>query len=429
MKYLLIENKGEIDVNAFVLMGGSTKREETDKIGFFGSGNKYAIACFIRHNIPFKIFSGNSEIVVTTKPVYLKESKFEQILINSKETSLTTAMGPKWEPWMAVREVVSNSMDEEGYNIITETEDINAVEGKTRIYIAHTPEILEIIRNWDTYFSFDRTDVLWENKEGRILENNTPDHLVMYRRGIRCYNLEVKSLFQYDLKDFAINESRIIESRYEADQLIVRFLANCKSTTVIRTILSRAYMEDTYEKHLAWYYGVSRFDPHWREVIGDATLIVGELSGWFEEEQRKSPCYIIPNEMAKILKSSFPELHIYGYDPEDESSVFKDVETTSKMEFLLKEADKFFEETKYEVKFPIEVVNFINNASVLGRAKNNTIYLSERLFTMGKRELISTIIEENEHLKTGFKDKTRELQTHLINLFISEKEERFAYFC
>jgi hypothetical protein len=33
-QFLLIENKGQIDVNALTLMGGSTKRDSTTMIGF-----------------------------------------------------------------------------------------------------------------------------------------------------------------------------------------------------------------------------------------------------------------------------------------------------------------------------------------------------------------------------------------------------------
>lgn len=34
-KWLLIENKGEMDINALILMGGSTKRDSGTAIGFF----------------------------------------------------------------------------------------------------------------------------------------------------------------------------------------------------------------------------------------------------------------------------------------------------------------------------------------------------------------------------------------------------------
>ena len=61
MKYLKIVNKGEIYEKAFTLIGASTKRGDDSKIGFFGSGLKYAMAVLLRNEIHFK--TGNSTTV------------------------------------------------------------------------------------------------------------------------------------------------------------------------------------------------------------------------------------------------------------------------------------------------------------------------------------------------------------------------------
>ena len=60
--YLKISNKGNIDINAFRLMGASTKRG-SDKIGFFGSGLKYGISTLLREGIGLRVFSGIEEII------------------------------------------------------------------------------------------------------------------------------------------------------------------------------------------------------------------------------------------------------------------------------------------------------------------------------------------------------------------------------
>ena len=49
MKYLIITNKGEIEPQALHLVGASTKRGDSSKIGQFGSGNKYALAYLLRN--------------------------------------------------------------------------------------------------------------------------------------------------------------------------------------------------------------------------------------------------------------------------------------------------------------------------------------------------------------------------------------------
>ena len=68
MKYLKISNKTEIDVRAFSLLGACTKRGDNTKIGYFGSGLKYAIATLVRMKIPFEVYSGLNKITIETKP-------------------------------------------------------------------------------------------------------------------------------------------------------------------------------------------------------------------------------------------------------------------------------------------------------------------------------------------------------------------------
>ena len=158
MKHLLIENKGELDISSLVLLGASTKRNDSDKIGFFGSGNKYAIATLIRHAIKFYIFSGDKKIEIATEDVNFRDMTFKRIHIDGQPTSLTTDMGPLWEPWMAIREWVSNSIDEGAYNVITDTDSVSGREGYTRFYVEHDPSIKEMLDNWNSYFTFDREE-------------------------------------------------------------------------------------------------------------------------------------------------------------------------------------------------------------------------------------------------------------------------------
>lgn len=83
---LQIRNKGEIPVEAFTLLGASTKREDESKIGFFGSGLKYAMARLLRTEKEFRIFSGTEEVVITTEQATLKDQTFERILVNGQQT-------------------------------------------------------------------------------------------------------------------------------------------------------------------------------------------------------------------------------------------------------------------------------------------------------------------------------------------------------
>ena len=430
MNYIMIENKGELDISSLILLGASTKRDDESKIGFFGSGNKYAIATLIKKKVEFHIFSGEKEIVVTTEQLTFRGKTFERILIDSQQTSLTTDMGPQWEEWMAVREWVSNSLDEGHSNIINTISSISGREGYTRFFIAHTSEIEEVIENWNSYFNFDRDDIKAEHLGDKIFsQTNIDDRLTLYRKGIRVHDSPgFVSLYHYDLGAFIINESRLIESTYMAGIHVLRFLNKITEVSILVNILKNAFIKRTWEANFSWRNGQSdKFSDTWRKAIADKVLIIDNVSGYFTDVMVSKPYYIVSIEFAYQVRRSFPDVIIYGMSDDGEELAFKKVEATKKIDFLLKECISFLEETEYAINYDIELVSF-EKSEVLGRAYSNKILLSDKLFELGKKEIVSTIIEECEHLKTGYNDCTRAFQNHLFRLFLSEKEERFGHF-
>ena len=429
MNHIMIENKGELDVSSLILLGASTKREDDSKIGFFGSGNKYAIATLIRMGVGFRIFSGNNEVVITTNDINFRGRTFKQILIDGQQTSLTTDMGPQWEEWMALREWVSNSLDEGQSNIVTDADNIAGKDGYTRFFIEHSPGIKVVIDNWNEYFTFDRDDTKLENKLGKLFpQTNIDETMVLFRKGIRVYRADgTQSLYQYDLKSFTINESRIIDSLYSAGCRMLDFINMIDDVSVLKNILRKAFVGDYFESRLSWKWGVAKLSEHWRTAIDDYVIVVESLSGYFEDLLRSKNHYLVSAEMAYQIKHSFPDVQVYGINDEGAQIAHKKVEATKKMEFLLKECVTFLQETEYNLSNDIELVEF-DRTDVLGLAEGGKILLSPKLFEMGKKEIVRTIVEEQEHLRSGLKDCTRAFQNHWINLFISEKEERFGHF-
>jgi hypothetical protein len=430
MKHLLIENKGELDISSLILLGASTKRDSNNMIGFFGSGNKYAIATLIKHGIKFAIYSGEEKIEISTEDIDFRGVKFKKIIIGGRETSLTTDMGPQWQPWMAIREWVSNSIDEGGYNLIYETETVQGREGHTRFYVEHHPLIDDIISNWNSYFSFEREDSLYTEKQGKIFPQTDPDNnVILYRKGIRCwFDKGAKSLFEYDCVDFEINESRLVDSLFNAEYKVAKMLNRCTSIQVASTILEKAFVDNTWESRLPWRWGIGGIlSATWRQAIDNRCIIVDNVAGYFIEIQQSKPCYIVSVEMAMAIRNAFSDVKIYGLDDSGSAIGYKTVDPSTKQKFILDEATKFCEECQYQIGYPIEVVEF-EDKEVLGRAYQGTILLSTKIFDMGRKQVVVTLIEENEHLKTGFKDCSRAFQNHLFNLFLTEKEERFGFF-
>ena len=181
MNYLKFKNDGEITEEAIVLLGASTKRNQENKIGFFGSGNKFALAYLLRNKYEVNIYGGENEIKVSTTKKKLGVNVFDVITVNDKETSITTDFGAKWELWQALREIYSNAIDE-GKGTIELVNEINPIKNETHYYIKIRAELIEWFGNFNNYFA-ENKEILFENKYGRILKkHNDVGHL--YRKGI-----------------------------------------------------------------------------------------------------------------------------------------------------------------------------------------------------------------------------------------------------
>lgn len=425
-RFIKISNKGIIDPQAFTLLGASTKRDDKNKIGFFGSGLKYSIAYLLRNKIFFKVFADYKEIKFETKPSELKGISFDVIHIDGEKTSMTTEMGIDWEAWFAIREVYCNALDEGDASIsICGESKIVPVEDCTVFYIEVTPDFDKLIQDWKFYFSENRKDLIHESAAGNKIYSGGQS-LIVYRKGIRVlYYADCKSIFNYDITDVVINESRVIASEYDFKQSLRKKIQGVGEIKVITGIYNR--INGSWEKDLYWNYDAHLFHDNWLEPIKDKTLVPYENAGHWSEEMKDSPTkfLILPNSLIEGLKSKFNDaVNVIG-EVGDIKGVneLKVIETLSKkQQYLLDESVNWLKSNKYEIKYPMKVVQFFSK-SQLGQAKDGNILLSERLFEMGRREVIATIIEEQEHLVTGFGDETRAFQSHFINKYISAMED------
>src|SRR5574343_1021192 len=147
--WLKISNQGLIDPNALILMGASSKRDDVSKIGFFGTGIKYALAVLLRNNIAIKIYNGVKEIEVSTKTVSFRDKEYQQVFIDGRETSITTDIGPDWKIWYAIREIYCNAIDEGGMDILqVSTPMMHLYDDTTTIFLEIPKDIHDILDNW-----------------------------------------------------------------------------------------------------------------------------------------------------------------------------------------------------------------------------------------------------------------------------------------
>jgi len=426
-KYVKIESKGIIEAGAFTLLGASTKKEDNTKIGFFGSGLKYSIAWLLRNKIDFKVFAEYKQIVFTTLPAPFREMEFDVICVDGIQTSLTTAMGGDWQAWYTLREIYCNALDEaEAAISIVDEKDCVPVEDKTVFYFETTEQFKEILDEWDMYFSENRKDLVYSDADFNQVYNGG-DKTLIYRKGIRCMFLkEEKSTFNYDLSWVEINESRVIKDEWMFKWKLREFLQKIKDRKVISQLLNT--INKTWEKGLNWQYGGNNYSDVWLEVIGKKTLVPYENAGFWEEWIKDDPFdfLILPANMIESLKEKFlDKIKVIGdVEGVSGSGDFRVIASfTKKQQYLLDEALAFLKDASYDVNYPIKLVAFTKE-TVRGQAKDKTILLSEKLFDMGRKEIVAVIIEEQEHLVTGYGDETRAFQTHFIHKFLTSLEDK-----
>jgi hypothetical protein len=241
MKYIRIYNDSNL-VNRLALekLGLSTKRNDPSSIGQFGSGIKFAPISALRKNIKW-IFAGEDsngkymleyvshleDGIDSIYYNYLDENTKE--IVKTKPSSFTLDAGClSWEDnFQIIREAIANAVDgakefggEWGYDIVEEN-NVVSVPGKFCVYLSATPDILEIINNFDKYFAFDRESLL--SGYYSDIYDKVDDVFRVYCKGVLVYeNENIKSLFDYDLHRAILNEERKIRSEYEIEFYVAK---------------------------------------------------------------------------------------------------------------------------------------------------------------------------------------------------------------
>lgn len=392
--YVVFENDGMIDASAITTFGLSVKSSANDNpIGYFGTGLKYAIAILIRHDIDIKIYSGENELSFKKKEKEFRGEKVEIIAMSLNggryfDLPFTTKLGKNWELWQAFRELYSNCLDENGTSF--DGQDTMPEYGKTKIVI-NGEKFKELYANREEIFISGDSLIKTEHADIHGGQSNN-----IFYRGIRVATVKKPLMYKYNIKKhITLTEDRTIAYSWQVGDSIVDAVLSSNDPEFIESILMAS--DDMFESTL-------NFGDNRQSMSDTFKTKVSEL------------------KRTKPTKTNASAINLYEKDLPIEQK-FEKYNPTNEEMIALTQAIDFLAELNISIDdFKIENLKSLGD-EILAYVQSDTIYLSSRIYSMGTKQIASTLFEEWAHLTYGYADCTREMQTYLFDTVISMGEK------
>lgn len=385
---VVFENPGEIDIAAISTFGVSVK-EGDSPIGFFGTGLKYALAILLRNGCKVTIWSGLDRIDFTAEPAMIRGQEFSIVCMNGERMGFTTQVGKTWDLWMAYRELFCNARDENG-EVYASRSIPEPIEGIT--FVAVSGDAFEEVHEgrWKYFIDEEPDDEL-----GSMHLWRRPSISFFYR-GVSVHEMPRQAMFTYnDTSQLDLTEDRTVKNSYEVNFRIIRAIVRSEDQSMIRTILTAP--ERWYEHHLDFHGWPVAPSPTFfsvvEELVNDGCLDVNATARRLWQDHRPNSFKPIPVKLTQVQQK------------------------------MLDKAAEFCEGIGFPINsYPVSVVESLGT-DTLGLAKDGGIYVAERAFHMGTKQVAATLIEEYVHLRHLYEDCTRSMQNFLFEKMVSLGEE------
>lgn len=392
--FLVFSNPGLLDLNAVRIMGVSVKESE-NPIGFFGTGLKYAIATILRLGGRIEVYIDGHRHEITSREITIRTQAFQQVMLDGEPLGFTTDLGKQWEPWMAVRELLSNARDESG-QVLAMDSIPDQLAGKT-VLCVYGPAFLDVWEERDKYF-LKHMDPEHESDSCDFYPHTCGTNPSVFYKGIRVHRSTAPMMHTYNLRaNILLTEDRTLMYDHQLNDNVCRTVVRSNDEAMIEKML--------VPPEICW-----------------------ETKLNFDITESPSRTFL---EVARRLKRQNPKglnmaaIRYARKHDGDKGDDLKVIEPTAVQQKMLDRSKEFLAGMGYEDELedmPILLVSWLGEG-VMGQAKHGKIYLCKDVFVNGTKYLASTILEEIIHIKTGFNDHSRELQTHLFDKIVTLGEE------
>jgi hypothetical protein len=383
---IVFETDGEIDLKTALVFGISAKKDD-NAIGLFGTGLKYALAIIMREGATVTICSGGTTRSLGVEPVSARGKEFDLVTLDGESLGFTTHLGHHWEPWQAFRELYCNTLDEGGSYY--KAGSVAPQKGKSFIAV-ELPSFDLVMDNLDKYFITKPADLVLEG-----VEVHKRASLELFYKTIKVSDCAL-SKYTYDIKkNINLTEDRTPMYNWQINDAIAKAVSRCNDTSFIRDWLTQ--LEPMYE-HGVTFGDAAYWSDEFKSVCAEFCDSVGKAN---------------PSAMKQYRKS----LGVTG-------ERFKDAKLSEVQEAQLLKAKGIVAalDGNEDIHHThVRVVQDIGK-NILGMCRDNTLFLTTRVFDQGTKQVATTLYEEYIHLTRGYRDNNYEMQTFLFDKILSMYE-------
>lgn len=378
MKTFFVTNT-QIDQKSWSMIGVSSKPNSTNPIGRFGTGLKYAIAISLRLGWQIKITNyvngiPEEHVFSQTKDTF-RGTDINVVYDNDKALPFTMHYGAHWEPWTVLRELYSNTLDEDGAMDF----DAPSIENGSVIEV-DSVEFNELARNYDEYFltsnshldnvvhDYGNLQVLNGKYAGKVFFKDV--FIGVMKNAKYGYNIHSK---------VDLTEDRTIKDNWMLSWGITQIIvAQEHPESMNDWIFSKDNEEESFPipSYIKW-------SESFKDVVSEARI--------------NHPATLMNN-----LKRELPR----------EKTVYITVELEEIQSVMLQQAVNKIKHAGFNTNYEIKFIK-TEDKHLVAFVENGEIHLSLQAFK-NMDYLVSTLIEELAHCE-GYLDETRSYETYLCD--------------